>query len=99
MVSRSVIKDKDDVLAIVGEALSALGRDDGIFSYGAVEDGKSGAQLIYFDLPRVSPLQFNIRLDRGISRDETVAIVQKAIQERIDLTASSAGAGQNFELS
>ncbi len=83
-----MIEDKDDVLRMVGEALSELGRDDGIYSYGVVDESlESGRQLIYFDLPRISPLQFNIRLDHGLSRDKAIAFVKEAIKRRLDISA------------
>ncbi len=97
MAGKGVIKDKDDVLGIVGEALSMLRREDGIFSYGVVEDQANGGQLIYFDLPRVSPLQFNIKLGRGQNRAQAVALVKEAIQSRLE--SDSSDAGKNFGLS
>ncbi len=83
---KRVIKDKDDVLSVVGEALSVLGREDGVFSFGVVDDQESGGQLIYFDLPRLSPLQFNVSIPPDTSREQTVELIHRSISARLKIS-------------
>ena len=78
------VQDKAEVLAVITAALEALGRTDRPFSYGVVEDPEGGGQIIYFDLPRLSPLQFNLRTAGITHRQELIELIQAAISERLE---------------
>ncbi len=53
-----------------------------------VDDEASEKQLIYFDLPRISPLQFNLTLERSLSRNEITHRIKEAIQTRLKVANS-----------
>ena len=77
------LKDKGEVFEVIREAIGQLGRTDIPFSYGVVQDQDSGGQIVYFDLPRVSPLQFNLRTDGVGSRRQIVDRIKAMIVERL----------------
>ncbi len=77
------LKDKAEVNEVIREAVGELGRTDTPFSYGVVQDQDSDGQIVFFDLPRVSPLQFNLRSDGVGSRREIVDRIKATIVERL----------------
>ena len=52
------VKDKGEVNELITAALVELGRSYTAFNYGVVEDQPTTGQIIFFDLPRLSPLQY-----------------------------------------
>jgi len=77
------LKHKEEVYEVIREAVAELGRTDMPFSYGVVQDQDSGGQIVFFDLPRVSPLQFNLRTDGGDTRRQVVGRIKAAVVERL----------------
>lgn len=77
------LQDKSEVAAVITTALAELGRTDSPFSYGAVNDPEGDGQIVYFDLPRISPLQFNISTSRIKTRRQLIARIKRAIEERL----------------
>ncbi len=78
------LKDRGDVYEVIREAVTELGRTDTPFSYGVVEDeGVAGGQILFFDLPRVSPLQFNLRTEGGDTRRRMVDRIKAMILQRL----------------
>ncbi len=77
------LKDKAEVYELIREAVEELGRNDTPFSYGVVHDEAAGGQILYFDLPRVSPLQFNLRTDGLDSRRQIVDKIKALIVVRL----------------
>ena len=77
------LKDGAEVYEVVREAVGKLGRSDIPFSYGVVRDQDSGGQIVYFDLPRISPLQFNLRTEGLGSRRQIVDRIKAMIVERL----------------
>ncbi len=78
------LKDKGEVYEVIREAVAELGRTDTPFSYGVVEEeGHAGGQIVFFDLPRISPLQFNLRTDGGDTRRQVVGRIKAAVVERL----------------
>jgi len=83
-MSQHQLTDKDDVREVITAVLNELGRSDTPYSYGVAVDRESAEQILYFDLPRVSPLQFNIIL-RGITeRQQLIERIKAAIMERLE---------------
>ncbi len=77
-------KDKEAVYEVIREAIGELGRTDTPFSYGVADkEGRVGVQIVFFDLPRVSPLQFNLRTDDGDSRRQIVDRIKAMIVKRL----------------
>lgn len=79
------LKDKAEAYEVIKAALDALGRSDTPFSYGVVTDQTAGAQIVFFDLPRVSPLQFNIPTIGVDTRRGLVDRIKAAILERLEI--------------
>ena len=79
------IRDKEEGRELVRAALTDLGRTDEVYSYGVAEDLERQVQVLYFDLPRISPLQFNIFLSRGTTRERLVAQIRRAILHRLEV--------------
>jgi hypothetical protein len=77
------LRDKEDVYNVVKAAVSALGRSDEPHSYGVAEDREAGRPIIYFDLPRISPLQFNVYFESGTGREAIVELVIEKIKQRL----------------
>ncbi len=77
------LKDKAEAYEVITAALDAVGRADTPFSYGVVRDQDSGGQIVFFDLPRVSPLQFNLRTDGGDTRRRMVDRIKALIVQRL----------------
>ena len=59
-------------------------RSDTPYSYGAVSDQPTGEQLVFFDLPRISPLQFNIPTVGITDRRQLIERIKAAIAERLE---------------
>lgn len=84
-MSQHQLRDKEDVRAVITAVLDELGRSDTPYSYGVAFDRETSEQILYFDLPRVSPLQFNINL-RGITtREQLIERIKAAIVERLEV--------------
>ena len=79
------LKDKAEVDELIREAVGSLGRSDTPFSYGVVNDEVGGGQIRYFDLPRVSPLQFNIGTAGAASRRQVVEKIKEAVAARLEV--------------
>lgn len=78
------LQDKADVFEVISAALAALGRSDTPYSYGAVPNPEGKGQILYFDLPRLSPLQFNIRTTGITTREQLIERIKRAITERLE---------------
>ena len=79
------LRDKEDVRAVITAVLHELGRSDTPYSYGVAFDRATSEQILYFDLPRVSPLQFNIKLGGISERRQLIERVREAIAERLEV--------------
>lgn len=77
------IADKIEALEVIRAAVWRLERDDTPYTYGAALDPETGEQTVYFDLPRVSPLQFNISTAGATKREEVVERIVRTIRSRI----------------
>lgn len=78
-------KDNKEVYEVIREAVAELNRTDTPFSHGVVEEeGIAGGQIVFFDLPRVSPLQFNLRTDGSNTRRQIVERIKAMIVERLE---------------
>lgn len=77
------LKDEAEVYDVIREAVAGVGRNDTPFSYGVVCDEVAGGQIIYFDLPRVSPLLFNLRTAGLDSRRQIVDKIKALILVRL----------------
>ncbi len=84
-MSEFELKDKAEAYEVIKAALDALGRGDTPFSYGVVRDQTAGAQIVFFDLPRVSPLQFNISTVGITDRRQMIERIKAAILERLEI--------------
>lgn len=73
------MQDEADVQAVIKAVLTELGRTDTPYAYGVAVDGETGEQIIYFDLPRISPLQFNVGVGASVTREQLVATIKKAV--------------------
>ncbi len=84
-MSQHQLTDKEDVREVITAVLNELGRSDTPYSYGIVVDRETAEQILYFDLPRVSPLQFNIKLGSITTREQLIERVKEAIAERLEV--------------
>jgi hypothetical protein len=78
------LQNKEDIYNIVKAAVSALGRSDEPYSFGVAEDSEAGRHIIYFDLPRISPLQFNVYFDNDLGHEVIVDLVTQKIKQRLE---------------
>ncbi len=78
------LKDQAEAYEVITAALEALGRADTPFSYGVVGDQTAGAQIVYFDLPRVSPLQFNVTTKGVGTRRQLIERIRAEILDRLE---------------
>lgn len=73
-------------------ALEHLGRRDEPYSYGIAPDpDDAGRQIVYCDLPYVSPLQFNVEFEGGggdFSREPLTKLIGQAITRRLEFRSS-----------
>ena len=79
------LTDKEEVRALLTAVLHELGRSDTPYSYGVAVDRETSEQILYFDLPRVSPLQFNIKVGDITTREQLLERVKEAIVERLEI--------------
>ncbi len=79
------LKDQAEAYEVITAALDKLGRGDTPFSYGVVRDLTAEAQIVFFDLPRVSPLQFNISTEGVNTRRQLIERIGAAILERLEI--------------
>ena len=84
-MSQHQLTDKEEVRAVITAVLKELGRSDTPYSYGVAVDRETAEQILYFDLPRVSPLQFNINLGGITTREQLIKRVKEAIVERLEV--------------
>lgn len=84
MVRKNSLRDKEDVYNVVKAAVAALGRSDEPYSFGVAEDREAGRHIIYFDLPRISPLQFNVYYESGTAAEAIVDLVTEKIRQRLE---------------
>lgn len=82
-MSEHQLTDKEDVRQVVTAVLNELGRSDTPYSYGVAVDRETAEQILYFDLPRVSPLQFNIKIGSLTTQKQLLERVKEAIMERL----------------
>lgn len=78
------LHDKAEVEAIIQAAVASVGRRDTPFSFGVVPGRTQHEQLVYFDLPRLSPLQFNISTDGITTRQQLIEQIKAAILQRLE---------------
>ena len=67
------LQDKAAAYEVITAAVAELGRRDTPFAYGVVPDPAAHGQILFFDLPRLSLLQFKIP-GRLFGRKGTVAL-------------------------
>ena len=79
------LKDKSAACAVITAAIKELGRADTPYYYGVVDDQAAGGQIVYFDLPRVSPLQFNVTTSGVSGRQQLIDKIKSAIVERMGI--------------
>lgn len=78
------VKDGAEALDLIKEALLALEREDNVYHYGVANDAESGQQVVYFDVPRISPLQFNTYVTPELeTRENVIAALRSAINRRL----------------
>lgn len=77
------LKNESEVYAVICAALAELNRADTPYSYGAALNRETNEQIIYFDLPRVSPLQFNVSTKGIATREELVTKIKTVIAKRM----------------
>ena len=82
-MSQHQLIDKEEVRAVITAVLEELGRSDTPYSYGVAFDRETSEQILYFDLPRVSPLQFNIKVGGVTTRRQLKERIKAAIVERL----------------
>ncbi len=85
---RQQLYENAEVHQLIKTALATLGRTDEPYSYGAVQDQDHTQHILYFDLPHISPLQFNITVASDMSRESVVEIISQAIKRRIAIRSS-----------
>lgn len=83
-MSQFQLKDNGEAYEVITAAVAELGRRDTPFSFGVVPDQTPDTQLVFFDLPRVSPLQFNIMTTGITDRRQLIERVKAAIAERLE---------------
>ncbi len=79
------LKDKSAALAVITAAIMELSRTDTPYSFGVVDDQATGGQIVYFDLPRVLPLQFNVTTSGVLGRQQLIDKISAAIVERLEI--------------
>ncbi len=83
-MSKFQLKDKSEAYEVIKAAIDELGRSDTPFSYGVVPDQTPNTQIVFFDLPHISPLQFNIPTVGITDRQRLIGRVKAAIAERLE---------------
>ena len=79
------LKDKSAALEVITAAIKELGRTDTPYYYGVVDDQAAGGQIVFFDLPRVSPLQFNVTTKDVSGWEQLIDKIKAAIVERLGI--------------
>ncbi len=79
------LKDKSAALAFITAAIKELGRADTPYSVGVADEQVTGGQIVFFDLPRVSPLQFNVTTNDVSGRQQLIDKIKAAIVERLGI--------------
>ncbi len=79
------LKDKSAALEVITAAIKELGRADTPYSFGVVDDQAAGGQIVFFDLPRVSPLQFNVTTGDVSGQQQLIDKIKAAIVERLGI--------------
>ena len=79
------LKDKSAALEVITAAIKELRRTDTPYAVGVVDDQAAGGQIVFFDLPRVSPLQFNITTKDVSGRQQLTDKIKSAIVERMGI--------------
>ncbi len=79
------LKDKSAALEVITAALKELGRSDTPYAVGVVDDQATGGQIVFFDLPRISPLQFNVTTDDVSGRQQLIDKIKAEIVERLGI--------------
>jgi hypothetical protein len=74
---------KEEVYNLIKAALAELLRYDEPYSYGIAEDAGTDNLIVYFDLPRVSPLQFNVTVPRDVSPEAVTSRIKQTIEKRL----------------
>lgn len=85
MAPKHQLQDRAEIYQIIKSALESLGRSDEPYSYGVANDYDPGQLIIYFDVPRISPLQFNLTFDDHVSREHLVERIKEAIKRRLEI--------------
>jgi len=86
LLSQFWLKDKSEALAVIEAAITEMGRSDMPYSFRVVTDQIAGGQIVFFDLQRVSPLQFNVTTGGIAGRQQLVERIKAAIVERVELS-------------
>ncbi len=81
-MSDFTLKDKCEACAVITAAIKELGRTDTPYSFGVVGDRAAGGQIVCFDLPRDSPLQFNVTTGDVSGQQQLIDKIKSAIVER-----------------
>lgn len=76
---------KEEVYNLIKAALAELPRYDEPYSFGIAEDVGTDNLVIYFDLPRVSPLQFNITVPHDASHEAVTSRIKQTIEQRLKI--------------
>jgi len=84
-MSKFQLTDKAEAFDVIKAAIDELGRSDTPFSYGVVIDEPEKAQIVFFDLLRISPLQFNISTVGITTRQQLIDRIKRAILERLEI--------------
>ena len=79
------LKDKSEALGVINAAIKELGRTDTPYSVGVVDDQAAGGQIVFFDLPRISPLQFNLTTNGVAGRQQLIDQIKAAVIERLGI--------------
>jgi hypothetical protein len=83
----SNITSREEVYTLIKAALAEIPRYDEPVSYGVADDVGTEWRIIFFDLPRVSPLQFNVPFQaRGAHEQEVTRLIKEAVVARLDVS-------------
>jgi hypothetical protein len=76
---------QEEVYNLIKAALAEFPRYDEPHSYGIAEDVGTNDLVIYFDLPRVLPLQFNISVPYNSSPEVITSHIKQTIEGRLKI--------------
>ena len=74
---------KEEVYNLIKAALAELPRYDEPYSYGIAAAAGTDNLIVYFDLPRVSPLQFNVTVPHDASPEVMTSRIKQTIEQRL----------------